>query len=422
MSKMSLNDFIAKVKSEGLAASSHYYVTFGSRTDINGAYCEAVSLPARHLMTTDVRIFGEMLTLPHSPIYGQVQMTFIADGKMQLKEQFDSWMNQVFDKRSRKFNYYENYIEEVEITVVDKAGDTSYIVKLHEAYPIQVQDVGLQYGTHDYIRISVQFVYKWAEELSGETYAADGAKEQQKLIESGKPPQESSTQSDIQLADGAEFIMPEQMGNLTGLTESANNTANVMNSGLLDLTTNPLTAITEFSNNMSAGMSSASQTIVNYQKLVDPPSSFSTGIRTETQLLSRALGDVSGGIQELQRTVSDNISRPASLISGGIISAGSQLNSLGNLLEPFTGSNKFVEIQRDIIQVGSGIQTAGNLKGIGGRLDSFGSSMAAAGGIFKQIQNQVPIPAVSAGVSKIGNVFSGNSDGIQDIGRYFSKF
>jgi hypothetical protein len=54
------------------------------------------------------------------------------------------------------------------------------------------------------------------------------------------------------------------MGNLTGLTEPANNTANMMNSDLLDLTTNPLAAITEFGDNMSAGMSSANQTIMNY--------------------------------------------------------------------------------------------------------------------------------------------------------------
>ena len=417
MSKMELNDFIAKVKTEGLASSSHYYVTFGSRTDITGAYCESVSLPSRHLMTTDVRIFGEMLTLPHSPIYGQVTMTFIADGKMKLKESFDNWMNQIFDKRSRKFNYYENYIEEVEITVVDKAGDTSYIVKLHEAYPIQVQDVGLSYGSHDYIRFAVQFVYKWAEEVPGETYGADNTKAINDAVEEARQSGELPKQE-------SEFLLPEQMGNLTGVTQKLNNTKNVMNSSLLDLTSSPLNAISSFGNNMASGMAKASQQIGNYQKLIDPPTPFSTGIKTQTQSLSRSMGDISGGVQELQRNIQNiqNFTRPAALIGNGIISAGSQLNSLGNLLQTFTGNNKFQQISQDIISVGAGISSASNLKGLGGRLNSFGSSMAATGAIFQQIQGQVQVPGLNSGLQSMGNVFSGNANGMSDIGNYYSKF
>jgi hypothetical protein len=163
--KTKLNEFISRVKKHGLLTTTHFYIIipdFGGGRDAL-MFCDSANLPGLTLMTTEVRTFGELSTMPHAPMYQNIQLTFICDSTMDVKNAIESWMSQVFDRQNRQINYYDNYTKNVEIYLTDKAGNNAYKVTLFEAYPIAMGDIQLDYSAEGIVKVPVTLTYKWWE-------------------------------------------------------------------------------------------------------------------------------------------------------------------------------------------------------------------------------------------------------------------
>ncbi|CAB4125515.1 tail tube protein [uncultured Caudovirales phage] len=126
-------------------------------------FCEATQLPSLHLTTNPVRTYGEVREMPYELMYDTITLSFYVDASMYVKKFFDNWIQGVQLGATRNLRYYDEYTTDLWIFVQDKEENTRYGVQLYEAYPKNVSQVDLSYASHDVMKLSVTFQYKyWA--------------------------------------------------------------------------------------------------------------------------------------------------------------------------------------------------------------------------------------------------------------------
>ena len=165
MANSPLNDFISKVKSQGLARTNRYTVLFTGFTSGRSRdamlLCDQVQLPGTNFNTADIRTFGETRKTPYERLYEDINMSFYVDTDMRVKELFDDWMTWIQDPTTRNFEYYDDYTCDIIIEVQDLKNQSRYGIKLFEAYPKSIGAIQLDYAAKDVMKMSVNFAYKY---------------------------------------------------------------------------------------------------------------------------------------------------------------------------------------------------------------------------------------------------------------------
>lgn len=183
-----LNEFISKVKSDGLARTNRYVVgifapvdskimNLGDRGWMRDALllCDQVQIPGTNFNTADTRTFGEIRKAPYERLYEDINMSFYVDTSMTVKLMFDNWMTYIQNPGSRNFNYYDDYTADIVIEVQDTKNQSRYGVKLFEAYPKSIGAVQLDYAGKDVMKMSVNFAYKYYSIGAQEVFNSDAA-------------------------------------------------------------------------------------------------------------------------------------------------------------------------------------------------------------------------------------------------------
>lgn len=166
-----LNEFISQVKNVGLSRSNRYSVImtpppaakvaeFGDLRQLL-LFCDQVQLPGINLSTTQNRTFGEFREVPYEKLYGDVNMSFYIDTSLYVKSYFDNWMGAIQDPVTRKFEYYRNYITDINIDVEDLNDEVRYSVTLFECYPKTISAIQMDYSNKDVMKLSVTMQYKY---------------------------------------------------------------------------------------------------------------------------------------------------------------------------------------------------------------------------------------------------------------------
>jgi hypothetical protein len=163
-----INDFIAQVKTNGMARTNRYAVNVNLPFQFDNytlraalLFCDQIQLPGINYNTSDTRTYGEVRKAPYEKLYEDINMSFYVDKDMQVKNLFDQWQAQIMDPVTRQFNYYDNYVTDIDIYVQDTFDNTTYMVSLYEAYPKSIGAVQLDYAAKDIMKLSVNFAYKW---------------------------------------------------------------------------------------------------------------------------------------------------------------------------------------------------------------------------------------------------------------------
>ena len=185
---MSFPEFLAQVKTKGLARNNRYAVSFHGNgvAGFNGdnlrsalLFCDSAQLPGQSYATIANRSFGELRETPYDRLYEPITLSFYVDREMQVKYLFDRWMDKIANPATRKYNYYDDYICNIAISVFDNYAESTpgsridkplrweeknnetYVVVLHEAYPKTVSAVQLDQANKDVMKVTVTFQYKY---------------------------------------------------------------------------------------------------------------------------------------------------------------------------------------------------------------------------------------------------------------------
>lgn len=427
--KATLNEFIAKVKQNGLLTASHFYViipSFGSNS--NGKdllmFCDAADLPGVTLMTTEIRQFGEFTTLPHAPMYQPIQLSFICDATMGVKNALESWIDSVFDRNTRTFNYYDSYTKDIEIYITDKNGKDVHKVTLYEAYPTSIGNIQLDYANEQIIKVPVTIAYKWwqssffANDYKGDRFSFN------KQLPISVPVFAGSIRPGVAHYfngtpfNGFEFMQAnaamsaETQNIFTGVTETGALKGNSMlNSSFRLITGNSQKDIQNFGYNVQQTFSRAGNSMAAAYMVA--PTTQQTGAVYVSQMAihsksiaSDMLG-YSQGLIELGRNVS-SITRPAGLIGTAVTSLGGTLQSIdGTLASLGITSMPFSKVARELYSTGGKIGVAANLRGLQGGLTTVGANMTATSSIFQQVQQE--LRGKEGYTSQIGDAFQSMS-------------
>lgn len=171
MANSPLNDFISKVKQDGLARNNRFLVCISPKNPwqlgpdnwLHDALllCDQVQLPGTNMNTSDNRTFGEIRKAPYERLYEDVNMSFYVDTSMTVKLLFDNWINFIQDTGTRNFNYYDSYTADITIEVLDLKNQSRYAVQLREAFPKSIGAIQLDQAGKDVMKLSINFAYKY---------------------------------------------------------------------------------------------------------------------------------------------------------------------------------------------------------------------------------------------------------------------
>ena len=170
-----INDFLGSFKKD-VAKPSRFdvqvniplilapYVTTARQLSFR---CESAQLPGRALMTAERKIGSAPLQkVPYQTTYNDAQMTFIVTNDMTEKVLFDAWLEAINPSSNYNFNYKANYVSDILVNQYDSGDNLIYQVQLIDAFPIEVNQLDLNWDDQDYHKLAVVFAYtNWAETM-----------------------------------------------------------------------------------------------------------------------------------------------------------------------------------------------------------------------------------------------------------------
>jgi len=123
--------------------------------------CESTNLPGRTMATAEQK-FGTNPVEKHAyqANYNDLEMTFIVGNDMHEKIFFDSWMELINPTTDYNFQYKSNYAVDISINQYDVSNNLTYAGVLEEAFPIDINQLDLDWSTDSYHKLTVVFAYR----------------------------------------------------------------------------------------------------------------------------------------------------------------------------------------------------------------------------------------------------------------------
>jgi len=123
--------------------------------------CESAQLPGRTFETAIKKIGSAPVEkFPYHTNYQEATLTFILSDDMNEKIFFDAWMELINPSGNYNFQYKANYAVDITINQYDVKNNLTYAGVLQEAFPIDVNQLDLDWGTDSYHKLSVVFAYR----------------------------------------------------------------------------------------------------------------------------------------------------------------------------------------------------------------------------------------------------------------------
>ena len=129
---------------------------------------ETVLIPGRNLNTlTDSNIYGPTREIVDGVTYAEdISMTFQASSGLDERVFFEKWQELAFDPQTWDVGYYNDYVSDIEIYLLDRQDQRLYGVKLIEAFPKTIAGTDLgQSLNNEIIKTTVTFSFRYWETL-----------------------------------------------------------------------------------------------------------------------------------------------------------------------------------------------------------------------------------------------------------------
>ena len=129
--------------------------------------CTNITMPGRTFNTSPYRIAGAPYKYPTQVQYSDVTATFIGDKFLRLRQFFEVWQSTMYDNVNGMFNFYDNYISNLDIFQLGQFEDlndrdsVTYGVRMRECFPSAIGEIQYDSGSQNqYVQINVTFSYR----------------------------------------------------------------------------------------------------------------------------------------------------------------------------------------------------------------------------------------------------------------------
>ena len=205
----SVSEFVQTVSAQGLARQNRFQVEISNVDFLPGAndrnitlLCQSASLPGATIVVKKQTLFGPAYIRPGTINYGEtLNMTFLVDKNMTIKNIFDRWMHYAVQVSSFTVAYRQNYARDIIIKQLDEAENVTYEVRLIDAFPVSIGALALNQSALDrFHQLPITFAYRYWETLyipNSENYDPFVQEPRQKLLENPNFPRVGSKIVDV---------------------------------------------------------------------------------------------------------------------------------------------------------------------------------------------------------------------------------
>lgn len=133
--------------------------------------CRRANLPGKQILSVDRTVASSFQKIAYGYASEDVNLSFLlTENGLHAKEYFELWQQAAVNTTDTNYHYprYKNeYAADVEIHQLSKSsGDSTYGVKLINAYPTTVNAIEYSDEADGYLELSVQLSYKRWEKIS----------------------------------------------------------------------------------------------------------------------------------------------------------------------------------------------------------------------------------------------------------------
>ena len=125
---------------------------------------QSINLPGRNLSTTDdSNIYGPKREVVEGVNYAEdIAIDFQASSQLSERVFFENWQRQAFNEKTWNVGYYNDYVGEIQIFVLDKQDKRRYGLKLWEVFPKTIGANQLSYDANNALMLTnVSFSFRY---------------------------------------------------------------------------------------------------------------------------------------------------------------------------------------------------------------------------------------------------------------------
>lgn len=126
--------------------------------------CKNVSMPGRQILTYERPMGINYEKIAYGYANDDVPMTFIGLNDYSIRRYFNAWQGYMVNAEEGTVRYKTDYITDITIQQLNKAGQPVYSVKLLEAFPTQLLNTDFSNELNGLVDVGATFAYtKWIE-------------------------------------------------------------------------------------------------------------------------------------------------------------------------------------------------------------------------------------------------------------------
>jgi hypothetical protein len=159
---MSFEKFLSHVRTKSLSRQNRFEVIipFGD-SQLTSLMCHSVTLPSQFVVTDTNNMFGISRDHAWMKNVNQIVMRFYMDTDLKVKKIFDDWLKQIHNPDNGILDYYNNYIRDITIKVLDINDNVRNEIQVYEAYPRNVEGDTMEARANGIATLAVTFNFRY---------------------------------------------------------------------------------------------------------------------------------------------------------------------------------------------------------------------------------------------------------------------
>jgi hypothetical protein len=131
------------------------------------AFCSAIQMPERTIEMKEVKHHGPAYKIATDYKSADITATFYVDKFLRERSYFELWQKAAFSNQSHNFNFYDNYVSDVNIFQLgqfasrNERDDVTYAVKLFDCFPKTISSVDYSYEANAIQTFTVTFGFRY---------------------------------------------------------------------------------------------------------------------------------------------------------------------------------------------------------------------------------------------------------------------
>ena len=158
---ITLPEYLRKTLIEDFSLSNAMYALGTNVFDGTlGLLCQSITIPAKQLNTTSIKINGQTRIVPMNYRWDNVSAEFIDTNNCLIYNTFYNWMDGINNPITNTGKFYDDFVKDLRLDYLNRNNEVIGYITLNEAYPISVTRSQSSYDSNNsYITTSVTFTY-----------------------------------------------------------------------------------------------------------------------------------------------------------------------------------------------------------------------------------------------------------------------